>query len=198
MGPSLCPPLSRSGHKRPLLQPHPHNIEPLSKRFRTLSNEELENISKPFVPKNTETSTRWALENFHCWLKHRNSTAKEDEDKCPVTLLEDMDSEQLNKWLSAYVAETRKVNGEPYPPSTLQSLLSGLLRHMRAIDEKRAPNIFAKGNPAFKQLHCIMDAVYKQLRSDGIGAETHSAQPFSKEDENQLWEQGVDSPHALL
>ena len=80
------------GRKRPPLQPHPQNIEPLSKRFKTLNNEELEKISKPFIPKNMVTSTRWALENFHCWLRHRNSTAKEDTDKCPVTLLEDMDS----------------------------------------------------------------------------------------------------------
>ena len=103
-----------------------------------------------------------------------------DADKCPETLLEDMDREQLNKWLSAYVAELRKVNGEPYPPSTLQSLLSGLLRYMRSVDEKRAPNIFAKSNPAFKELHCTMDSVYKQLCSDGVGAEIHSAEPFSK------------------
>ena len=46
-----------------------------------------------------------------------------------------------------------------------------------------------------------MDTVYKQLRSDGVGAEIHSAQPFSKEDENYLWEQGVlgtDSPPPCI
>ena len=49
----------------------------------------------------------------------------------------------LNNWLSAYIAETRKVNGDPYPPATLRSLLSSLLHHMRSIDELRAPIIFA-------------------------------------------------------
>ena len=97
----------------------------------------------------------------------------------------------LNKWLSAYIAETRKVNGDPYPPATLQSLLSGLLRHMRNIDESRAPNIFASDNPAFKEFHYTMDSLYKQLRSDGVGSEKNSAQPFTKEDESILWEQGV-------
>ena len=70
VGSSLRPPTSQprskeygGGRKRTPLQPHPQNI---SKRFRTLSSEELETFSKPFVPKNTETSTRWALENFHC------------------------------------------------------------------------------------------------------------------------------------
>ena len=34
-------------------------------------------------------------------------------------------------WLCRFVVEARKQDGEPYPPSTIQSLLSGLLRHMR-------------------------------------------------------------------
>ena len=72
---------------------------------------------------------------------------------------------------------------------------------MRNIDESRAPNIFASDNPAFKELHYTMDSLYKQLRSDGVGSEKNSAQPFTKEDENILWEQGVlgtRSPASLL
>lgn len=83
----------------------------------------------------------------------------------------------------------------PIPLRLFQSLLSGFLRHMRSIDESRAPNIFACDNPAFK------DLLYKQVRSDGVGSEKHSAQPFTKEDENKLWEQGdmgTRSPASLL
>ena len=46
-----------------------------------------------------------------------------------------------------------------------------------------------------------MDSLYKQLGSDGVGSEKNSAQPFTKEDENILWEQGVmgaRSPASLL
>lgn len=134
-------------------------------------------------------------------MRHRNSTAKTDVDKCPETISEDMDPKILNKWLSAYITETRKVNGDPYPPATLQSLLSGLLRHMRSIDESRAPNIFASDNPAFKELHYTINSLYKQLCSDGVVSEKQSAQPFTKEDENKLWEQGImgtRSPASLL
>ena len=112
-----------------------------------------------------------------------------------------MDSTQLNKWLAAYIAETRKVNGDTYPPSTLQSLLSGLLRHMRSVDATQAPNIFDKSDPAFKELHSTMDSLYRKLRAAGIGAEKHSAKPFTKQDENKLWEQGIMgtcSPTSLL
>lgn len=63
------------------------------------------------------------------WISNRNESSK---DKRPETLLEDMELTSLNKWLSAFTAETRKVNGEPYPPITLHLLLSGLQRHMKA------------------------------------------------------------------
>ena len=129
-------------------EPHPQELEPLPKKqkvhFQILSSEELGSLCKSNVPRNTQTSTKWAMDNFHAWLSHRNSNAESEGDKCPETLLEDMDSAQLNKWLAVYIAETKKVSGEPYPPSTLQSLLSGLLRHVRSIDDTRAPNIFEK------------------------------------------------------
>jgi hypothetical protein len=139
---SLRLPTSEHAPKRVLIQPHPQDLElpPIKKRFQTLSSNQLDKLSKPCTPKNTETSTKWALEIFHSWLSHRNNGATCDGDRCPESLLEDMDSAQLNKWLAVYIAETRKVNGDPYPPSTLQSLLSGILRHMRSIDPTRAPN----------------------------------------------------------
>ena len=124
-------PTSEHAPKGVLIQPHPQDLELLpNKCFQTLSSTELDKLLKPCIPKNMETSTKWALENFHSWLIHRNNGAKCNADICPETLLEDMDSTRLNKWFAAYVAETRKVNGDPYPPSTLQSLLSGLFQHM--------------------------------------------------------------------
>ena len=108
-------------------QPHPQCLEPPPKkqRFNTLSSEELDQLSTPYIPKNMETSTKWALENFHSWLSHRNISAKSEDNKCPNTLLEDMNPAQLNKWLAVYVAETRKVNGDLYPPATLQFISLG-------------------------------------------------------------------------
>ena len=34
----------------------------------------------------------------------------------------------LNHWLSKFVLEARKADGEPYPPNTLYQICSGLLR----------------------------------------------------------------------
>ena len=93
-----------------------------------LSSKQLGSLSKPSTPKNTKTATKWALDNFYSWMRQRNNTAN-TADEYPESILEDMDPKMLNMWLSAYIAGTRKVKGEPYPPATLQSLLSGLLHH---------------------------------------------------------------------
>ena len=186
---SLRSPIVYTEHAQRLFSSelHPQELEPPPKkqtvRFQILSSEELGSLCKPNVPRNTQTSTKWALDNFHAWLSHRNSNAESEGDKCPETLLEDMDSAQLNKWLAVYITETKKVNGEPYPPSTLQSLLSGLLWHMRSIDDMWAPNIFEKNDPSFRELHFTMDSLYRKLRSEGVGAEKHSAEPFIIDDE---------------
>ena len=182
------------------IQVHPSECSPPAKktRFSKLSKEELDTLSKACVPKNTENSTKWALENFNSWMSNRNESSEE---KCPETLLEDMEPTSLNKWLSIFIAETRKVNGEPYPPTTLQLLLSGLQRHMKAVDKERAPNIFAKNDVAFQTLHHTMDSVYRKLRADGVGAQKQSTETFTKEEENQLWAcgvLGVDNPTSLL
>ena len=125
---------------------------------------EIQDLAKPRFPKNTQTSTKCTLDNFHAWLSHRNSTSECDLDKCPETSLDDMDLAQLNKWLAIYIAETKKVSEKPYPPppSTIQSLLSGILRCIRSIDNTRAPNIFAKNDPAFRELHFTKDSVNKK------------------------------------
>ena len=65
---------SNSGHapKCLLLQPHPQDLKsPPKKRIWTLSSEELETPSKSSIQKNTETATKWALENFYSWCKPR-------------------------------------------------------------------------------------------------------------------------------
>ena len=130
-------------------------------------------------------------------MRNRDESSEE---KYLETLLKDMEPTSLNKWLSAFVAETRKVNGEPYPPTTLHLLLSGLQWYMKAVDKEKAPNIFVKNDVAFQTLHHTMDSVYRKLRADGVGAQKQSTETFTKEEENQLWAcgvLGVDNPTSL-
>ena len=72
-----------------------------------------------------------------------------------------------------FVAETSKVNGEPYPPKTLYELLCGLFRHARS-------NFLNKSDVRFTKLHNIMDSVFRKLRTDGVGSEKKSADPITR------------------
>ena len=62
------------------------------------------------------------------WKEARNE--KYPENLVPEDLFSCSDPATLNTQLSRFVAETRKANGEPYPPKTVHQLLCGILRHM--------------------------------------------------------------------
>ena len=86
------------------------------------TNEEIAKASKGFVPPNTAASTRWAIGNFNAWREWRNEM---NPDNCvPENLFESGNSDELNKWLSLYIRETRRKDGEPFPTCTMNQLLS--------------------------------------------------------------------------
>ena len=90
-----------------------------------------EELSERHVRKSTEATTKWVLANFNAWRQGSNEAfACDPNQQVPSDLLQiTEDSERLCKWLTLYVAETRKQNGSRYPSKTIYSLLTGLLRH---------------------------------------------------------------------
>ena len=111
-------------------------------------------LSKAFVPKNTQRMTKWSVSNFLAWMTNQNKLVSVENKKCPKTLLESKDPTLLNKWLGAFVAETSKVNGDPYPPKTLYEILCGLLRHAR-LEDPSFPNFLDKNDTRFMKLHIM-------------------------------------------
>lgn len=101
----------------------------------------------------------------------------------------------LCKHLSKFAIETRKTNGKLYPPSTIHSLLCGLLRHMRNTNPD-CPNFLDKKDARFLSLHKTLDSLFNRLHSEGIGRQIKKAEVFSIEDENMLWNSGVPSRSA--
>ena len=81
---------------------------------------ELKTMSKGFVPKSTEKSTIWAVRNFQSWCDWREKQGN----PVPKNLLECNDGEMLNRWLSLFVRETRRVDGNLFPSRTIDMLLS--------------------------------------------------------------------------
>ena len=93
--------------------------------------------------------------------------------------------------------ETRNVAGGP---SSIFSLLSGLLRRCRAVDPDY-PNFLDAKQKEFREMHAIMDVYFRELRKDGVGAEVNHTSVISTDEECKLWEEGVlgvNTPECLL
>lgn len=74
------------------------------------------------------------------------------------------DPELLNNHLSKSVVETRKLNGDLYPPATIHQLLCSILRYMRNKNPS-CPNFLDKKDSCFKQLKGTLDAYSHKLHS---------------------------------
>ena len=98
----------------------------LKRWFAALESEEVDQYSLVKVPKRTEQSNNWAASNFEEWQRDngRNPGSEIHRD-----ILGSIDCQELDEVLSAFIVETRKENGEKYPPRTLYQLLSGLHRY---------------------------------------------------------------------
>ena len=99
----------------------------LSRFASPLTANEMTKVCEGFTPQNTTKNTDRALRVFQEWQKQR------DGDQCPSDLLECPSAEKLNYWLSRFVIECRRVDGQPYPSSTLYQLLAGLLRSPKTV-----------------------------------------------------------------
>ena len=137
--------------------------EPPSKRFKFIDNEELQEMSKGFVPTNTSKNTKWGLNNLEAWKEERNN--KYPDDPIPEDLLETTNEEILSLWLSRYVAETRNSTGGP---STIYQLLTALLRSMRE-SNANCLNFLERKNSKFKMLHRTLNSLFRQLHESGVG-----------------------------
>uniref|UniRef100_A0A1X7T9L7 Uncharacterized protein n=1 Tax=Amphimedon queenslandica TaxID=400682 RepID=A0A1X7T9L7_AMPQE len=170
------------------------------KRFQPSSSEEIDEMAKRKVPKNTEKTSKWAMKNLEDWFKDYNE--RNPDKKCPDEFLtgHGCSKEVICKWLCLFVNETRNKSGERYPPKTIQCLLAGIMRHMRD-QNSEYPNFMSKDDPAFHTFIVTLDNLFKNLRSDGIGTESSLTESISKEEEDQLWKSGVlnvTSPLGLL
>ena len=125
----------RPGHEQPplpstsntTLEPHPS-----SGRFALVSDEELSKLGQGVTPANTAKITNWAVRNFQQWMSNRNKESPTD--PVPEDIFLCTDTHTISNNLSKFIVETRKSNGDLYPPATLHQLLCGILRHMRSIN----------------------------------------------------------------
>ena len=186
------------------------NVPPAKKRklslsltkwhhFIQTSSKELSTLEKAQVPKNTEVSSRLALKNLHDW--YTDYQERNPESPCPESILTSSpNKEDLNKYLTIFISETGNQNGERYPPRTIYSLLSGILRATRT-ENPAYPNFLDRKDLAFKTFHIDLDNLFKKVKLDGIGVDSKHTENISAVEEDALWASGVlnvSTPKSLL
>ena len=151
------------------------------------------------MPKNMGYSLKWALKTLHDWFDDYQE--RNPDSLCPDSFLTPSASKEvLNNFLTIFIAEVRNQNRERYPPKTIYSLLTEILRSMRS-DNAFYPNFLDKNDPEFSTFRTAVDNLLKKLKSDGVGSNSQHTENIFPEEENNLWTSrvlNVTTPKGLL
>lgn len=143
-------------------RPKPVPLAPSNRFNVTVSEDELAQSSKGWIPTNTARSTGWANQS---WASQRN---KHCEDQCPEDLLDkEYPPSVMCNVLQKFITEARREDGSSYPPKTLYQLLCGLLRRSRNVQEN-PPNFLDRQDVRFKKLHGTCDCIFRKLHESGV------------------------------
>ena len=95
-------------------------------RFAIKSDGQVQETKTNSIPKNTERNTNWAVKIWKEWSVHRQKSFPGKYSEWPIHLLL-ANNHDLDYWLSKFVVEARRSDGECYPPNTLYSICCGLM-----------------------------------------------------------------------
>ena len=98
--------------------------------------------------------------------------------------------QKLDYWISFFVLEIRRQDGQCYPPNSLFNIVAGIQRHLRSLANFCDIAFFNKSSP-FLRLRKALDCRMKELTASGIGVSVKRADPISLDDEISLWNSGV-------
>lgn len=159
--------------------------ESTTDRFSTVvTDEDISNLVNEKMNANTKKNTKWAVGVFNEWRSFRAQNGD------MIMDLHMMDAESMNYWLERFIMETRKKNGDEYPPKSLYYIVCGLLRHCRDMNVNDK-NFLDQKDGRFAHFRRVLDAKMKDLLSKGLGTKVRRADPVSEDDEEMLWANGV-------
>ena len=115
------------------------------------------------IPTKTREQTEWAVRVWQEWALARNTRLLSDEEPFSTTFCE-LTVSEMDFWLSRFVLEVRKKNGDPYPPNTLYQLICGLQRQLR---EHGHADIKLFDNPSLHGFRSTLDGEMKRLNGTG-------------------------------
>ncbi len=123
--------------------------------------------------------------------EHRNKATSGEQ--CPDLLQRPIDT-SLNCWLSRFVTEARREDGQAYPPSTNSGLLAGLHCNCKQYDR----NFMNRKDSKFRELTGALQVRYRELCELGVGTVVKHTAVVTPDEENALWESKVIGDHDPL
>jgi len=136
-------------------------------RFRSpKSKEEETSLVSEATPKATQYNPKWDRKVFEEWQQRRQSTCAmfevvgvadlkcEDVQDLTVSLDWHRSKNTLNFWLSKFVCEVAKQNGERYPPNSLYLLICAINLHLSETGGEDAFNVLNKADK--REVNCYV------------------------------------------
>lgn len=110
--------------------------------------------------------------------EHRNSSTGTN-----IAPISELSYSELDYWLTRFVLEVRKKDGEEYPPNTVHHICCGLMRYLRWNGQ---PTIDFLSDSAFTSFKASLDAEMKRLQAKGAGSKIKQAEVLTEEEEELL------------
>ena len=149
--------------------------------------EEILLACKESIPKRTRQDTAYCVRLWNAWSNYRCNTSK-----VHIPPLTEMDANALQYWMTRFILEVRKKNGDEDPPNTLHHLVCGIMRFLR---QSGQPQLDFFKEDVYAGFRSSLDGEMKRLQSKGIGSASRQAEPLTVEEEEMLWQRKVLGDH---
>ena len=120
-----------------------------------VSDKAIEYAKHAAIPKKTKKQTEWCVKIWRDWSSQRSSAGTSGEQ---VPNIVEMESAQLQWWMSCFVLEIKKKDGTHYPPESLHNIVCGIMRFVR-LNEKPEVDFFR--DPALAEFRTVIEAEMK-------------------------------------
>ena len=168
-------------------------------RFVNVDENDRLKIIEDAIPANTRKRNNWSFKLFEQWIKWKKTKWATDGGFLMVLKeFEEYHASDLNFLLQDFVISVRKEDRSEYPPSSLRSIIAGILSTFRDKYYKQW-NFFK--DPEFQSARRALDAKMRELTRRGVGLNKRKAQVITQDMEEELWNHGVlgsDDPQTLL
>ena len=166
---------------------------PLYRYALPKTDEEVNESRISSIPKKTLDDTKYCFKLFEDWRKQRQeATGGVIGNLCTLP------DSQIQHWMSRFILEVRKRDGNVYTPNTLHHITAGVMRHLRW---NGRPDIDFFRDSQYSDFRQSLDAEMKRLQSLGIGSKKKQAEVLTEADEDLLWAKGLlggKTPKMLL